>query len=142
MNYSVSNQDLELVKTHKWYVNIRGYLVATDDSRLTMHRFIMGQPDSSIDHINGIKTDNRRSNLRICNQSQNCANSKISKNNTSGFKGVSWNKALLKWHAYIMVNRKRKHLGYFTNKTKAALIYNEAALVYFGEFAKLNEVKI
>lgn len=139
----VDNEDFQRVNQHKWHVNTRGYVIASIGGRpLSMHRFVMGQPHCSVDHRYGDKLDNRKRKLRLCNQSQNCGNAKRSINNTSGFKGVSWNKALKKWHSYIMVNRKRKHLGYFVDKLEAAKTYNRAALEYFGEFAKLNEVKL
>ena len=137
----ISAKDSYLLEQYKWYKNTRGYWVCTNDSRLYLHRLIMGNPEGSVDHINGDQEDNRRENLRSCNQSQNCANSKISRNNTSGYKGVSWNRALKKWHAYIMVNRKRIHLGYFASKIRAARAYDKAATQYFGKFARLNGVK-
>lgn len=137
-----SPQDEAIFKSHKWYINGRGYAIATDDSKVSLHRLVMGSPKASVDHANGNKLDNRRENLRVCNQSQNCANSQLSKNNKSGYKGVSWNKALRKWHAYIMVNRKKKHLGYFSDKLQAAKAYNLAAQEYFADYAKLNKVAL
>ncbi|WP_252233758.1 HNH endonuclease [Clostridium sp. ZS1] len=82
-----------------------------------MHRFIMNPPSNKlIDHINGNKLDNRKCNLRIVNKSQNAMNSKKPKNNTSGVKGVYWDKRSKKWEASIQVNMKKKSLGYFKNK--------------------------
>ena len=142
----ISPEDQELVDKYEWRVNSRGYIVrrGRNNSQNYLHHLIIGKPKKGfvVDHIDGDKENNTRENLRICKQAENCANSKISKNNTSGFKGVSWNKALKKWHAYIMLNRKRIHLGYFKDKLEAAKAYNKAALKYFGEFARLNEVAI
>lgn len=134
------HKDIGLIDQYKWYINARGYVVSTNQEKVYMHRLIMGNPNGCVDHINGDKSDNRRCNLRVCTQRENTMNSKISKNNTSGYKGVSWNKALCKWQAYIMVNYRRKHLGYHSDRSYAAQVYNSAAVKHFGEYAKLNEV--
>jgi hypothetical protein len=92
-------------------------------------------PEMSIDHINGIKTDNRLQNLRLATKSQNALNSKRHKDNTSGYKGVSWNKRLAKWGARITINGKYKHIGLFKNVEDAASAYAAAAYMHHGEFA-------
>lgn len=106
-----------------------------------MHREILKTPKGfHTDHINGDGLDNRRNNLRICTGAQNLMNRGKTKANKSGFKGVCWNKANKKWHAQIEVDGKNKHLGFFDVKEQAALAYNEAALKYYDEFAKLNNL--
>lgn len=100
---------------------------------------VTGQwPSSQIDHINGIKDDNRFANLREASNRENKQNSSIRADNTSGFKGVSYSKQACKWSAYIYVNGKQKKLGLFARKENAALAYNFAALEYFGKFARFN----
>ncbi len=94
------------------------------------------------DHRNEKKLDNRRSNLRAATTSQNRGNEGLRKNNTSGYKGVSWSEWAGKWMARIRVNYKHIHLGYFKWKTDAARAYNKAARKHFGRFAKLNKVKV
>jgi hypothetical protein len=64
-----------------------------------------------VDHINMDGLDNRRANLRICTHQENNLNKKISRNNTSGYKGVSWDKWHKKWRSYISVNGKMIRLG-------------------------------
>ena len=95
-------------------------------------------PKEEIDHrdLNGL--NNAWINLREANSSQNNANRGKLITNTSGFKGVSWSKWANKYKAYIRINNKRKHLGYFKDLIKAAQAYDSAALQYFGEFARLN----
>lgn len=93
-------------------------------------------PDKNIDHINGDPSDNRIENLRLSNQSQNGGNSKMPKNNTSGFKGVSWCKLRDKWKSYIKVSRKYIHLGYFDCPAAASFAYQIAADIHFGDFAR------
>lgn len=107
-----------------------------------MHRYLMGDPTGlEVDHINLDTLDNRRSNLRVATRSQNAANRRRQSNNSSGYKGVSWNKERKKWHAYICVGRKHITLGRFNSIVQAARAYNDAALTFFGEYAKLNVIK-
>lgn len=89
-----------------------------------------------IDHINGNSLDNRIENLRETNQSLNTANSKLSKANKSGYKGVIWRKDIEKWHAQIWKDRKRYGLGMFENIEDAAKAYKDAAEKFYGEFAR------
>lgn len=141
----VDDEDFELVSQYKWYYH-QGYAVThggqhPNQFTLSMHRLILnkgfGNRDYT-DHINGNKLDNRRANLRICTNAQNCRNRTINTNNTSGYKGVSWNKANKKWTAYIKLNWKLVFLGNFVNKEDAAIAYDKAAQELYGEFARLN----
>ena len=77
-----------------------------------------------IDHINNIKTDNRLENLQLITNRQNT--SKDKKNGYSKYTGVCWHKKANKWIASILVNKKRKHLGYFENEYDAHLAYQKA----------------
>lgn len=109
---------------------------------LLMHRLILGLDfgdEREGDHINVVGTlDNRRSNLRIATKSQNMCNRGKTKENTSGFKGVSWDMNAKKWHAQIKVNGERISLGLFVNPVSAARAYDIAALELHGEFARTN----
>lgn len=93
-------------------------------------------PKSQIDHINGIRTDNRFINLREATNGQNKLNTKIPKNNTSGAKGVVFRKDRNYFEAKIKINNQYKHLGTFKTLEEAAKAYNDAAREYAGEFAK------
>lgn len=95
-------------------------------------------PSGYIDHINGVRDDNRACNLRVATASQNIANSKTSKRNTSGFKGVCWNKVCGKWQAGIRVLGKSLHLGLYSDPVEAHKAYLAAAKHYFGEFSRAN----
>lgn len=134
----IDSEDLEKVSHYKWFYG-QGY-AKTNSGKLLMHRLILDFPEGYIDHKNGNGLDNRKGNLRVCNQSKNIANQGICKTNTSGYKGVSWQKNEKKWRSYIHVNQKYIHLGYYRNKKEAAKAYDEAALNYFGEFARMNYV--
>lgn len=92
-----------------------------------------------VDHKNGVKNDNRLSNLRICTRKENARNSKIkSINNKSGYKGVSWDTNRKKWQASIKVDYKSIGLGRFNNLRDAVVAYNIASKKYFGKFARIN----
>jgi hypothetical protein len=107
--------------------------------RYAIHRIIFlmhnGYLPKEIDHINGIKTDNRIENLREVNRSENNANRGKFKQNTSGCKNVSWHKLESKWQVQIKMNKKSKHLGYFNDLELADLVATEARDKYFGEYA-------
>lgn len=106
-----------------------------------LHRLIKNCPkEKEVDHINGDTLDNRKRNLRICSKSENSMNHGKRSDNTSGFKGVCWDKATKKWRVEIMVRRKPIYMGVFSSKSKAAKIYNEAAKKLHGEFARLNKI--
>lgn len=118
---------------------VTGYMsIVIGGRNISLHRaaFIMtyGYAPVLVDHINGVKTDNRLCNLREATVSQNQMNRDNQCNNSSGFKGVNKYRNGL-WRARIQVNRKVKHLGYFKEKSAAIAAYREAAKIYHGEFA-------
>lgn len=121
----------------------RGYLAGkVMGVKLNAHRVIWALvhgewPVHEIDHINCDKTDNRISNLRLATASENARNRPTYSNNSSGFKGVSWNRQAMKWTAGIRLDGKRKHLGYFDGVEDAALAYAEAAAMHYGSFARV-----
>lgn len=123
-------------------VNCRGYWqIRIDGERYKAHRlawlYMTGDwPKEQIDHINMDRSDNRFANLREATNIQNCANQRRPVNNTSGLKGVCWNKRLSKWKSQIRVNGKLHHLGYFDTAEAAHESYIDAAKKYFGEFAR------
>jgi len=150
METLVDDEDFEFLSKKKWFFCLgyarrtfhRGKGKGTQDPKaILMHREILNVNDGEyVDHINGNRLDNRRSNLRKCTIRQNNQNIGIKSTNTSGYKGVSWKKDKNKWKAYITLNNKQKHLGYFEKIEDAAIAYNNAAKMYFNEFARLNNV--
>jgi len=105
------------------------------------HRFLF---TGTVDHINGSGLDNRRINLRQCTSAQNHYNLKIDRRNKTGYKGVYFKKNRhgnnRRPVAAIQVKGKKVHLGYYKTVQEAARAYNEAAIKYFGEFARLNQL--
>jgi hypothetical protein len=103
-----------------------------------MHRRILNPaPGKVVDHFNGNRKDNRRSNLRECTQAENRRNTRKSRG-TSRFKGVSWHCQMGKWQAKICHNGKSIHLGLFDDEVEAARACDKAAREFFGAFACLN----
>lgn len=98
--------------------------------------YVYGElPTLEIDHINGDRADNRLRNLRVVTISQQRANSKISKNNKSGFQGVCWNARKKKYRACLQ----HRHLGYFASAELAAIAYTDAFNARIGrEFRRAH----
>lgn len=73
-------------------------------------------PDGlEIDHVNGIRFDNRLENMRLVSRAVNAKNKKRYRNNASGYSGVVFNKSVAKWEARIDSSKKREYLGVFDN---------------------------
>ena len=153
----VDDEDFEELNQHKWHATWDGrhfYAVRTvrygprsegKHDTIIMARVIMGaQPGEQVDHRDNEATlNNQRANLRICTHAQNMANSKKIAGCSSKYKGVCWYGQYGKWQAYIMVNYKMIHLGYFAKDKEddAGRAYNVAALLHFGKFARLNIIE-
>ncbi len=88
-----------------------------------------------IDHKNRDRSDNRITNLRIANRGQQNQNTKIRSDNTSGYKGISWDKVRCKWKVRINVDGKEIMLGRFVDLNEAIKCRQEAEKKYFGEYA-------
>jgi hypothetical protein len=93
-------------------------------------------PINQIDHIDCIRSNNRWTNLRAATHAQNMANRLIQRNNTSGYKGVWFDKRDRKWRVQIGAEGRRRYLGSYAARNDAAAIYSAAADKTFGEFAR------
>lgn len=140
----VDDEDYDWLNQWKWHF-AQGYASRNSGSVLglrkaiRMHREILRTPKGmDTDHINGNTLDNRRKNLRICTRAQNNTNTRVRKDNTSGFRGVTWHTYTRKWEAQININGKHTHLGLFKTPEEAALAYDQEAKKHHGEFARLN----
>lgn len=103
-----------------------------------LHQLLMGFPGCLVDHINHDTLNNTRSNLRTASYSENNSNIKFRKDNTSGYKGVYWNKSCGKYQAGIFKNRKFHYLGLYSDPEEASKAYKKAALELFKEFASFG----
>ncbi|RYE96053.1 MAG: hypothetical protein EOO77_41705 [Oxalobacteraceae bacterium] len=122
-----------------WFLSGNGYVSTRSGGRtMTMHRIIMGNPQGlDVDHINGNRLDNTRVNLRAVTRQQNMMNMGPRSNKASRFKGVGLHK-VGRWNARITVDGKNLHLGMFDHEEDAARAYDAAAIIHYGQFARLN----
>lgn len=158
----VDDADHEWLSKYAWNCNAYGYAVTStpDEDGIWrhkfMHRLIMQPPGEYnigpsgrkypkylVDHIDGNKSNNQRSNLRICTHAESLQNrGKFANSKYSIYKGVTLNKRNSRnpWKVKIKCDGKYIHIGMYPTQEAAALAYNEAALKYHGEFARLNEI--
>lgn len=151
----VDDEDYEYLSQFTWFVKLQKgvpyacralYLPEAfaetgvgNNRKIQMSREIMGaRKGEDVDHEDRDTLNHRKTNLRVCSRSQNCGNQKVRSTNTSGFKGVHWKEDRGAWCARICVSYKRIQLGYFSTAEEAARAYDTAAVLYFGEFARLN----
>lgn len=123
------------------YVGRQGYvLVKVGGNRFRAHRLIFlmmtGEAPDMIDHRDTNRRNNAWSNMRVASSSQNAANHKLRKNNTTGYKGVTFNRRLGKYQADIRWGRGNpRYLGLFNTPEEAHAAYCEAADKRHGEYA-------
>src|SRR4030042_4648755 len=146
----VDDADYKWLNQWKWTFNGGRYAVRMPSRKLGKRKFIFMHHEvlslhgifipkgMQTDHINNNGLDNQYFNLRICNDSQNKANIPIKRNNTSGYKGVHWNKQNKKWHVQIRIGGTTRFLGYYDDIKEAAEVYDKKAIEVFGEFAYTN----
>lgn len=140
----VDDEDFNRVNQYKWYLLGNGYAKRIVNGKIiAMHRFILNaSKGQQIDHINCKKLDNRKSNLRFCNNFQNLQNRSKNRKSISKYKGVTWYKNPKKWGSRITFYRKNLFIGLFNNEIEAALAYNDASKKYHGKFAYPNLIKL
>ena len=144
----VDADDYERLAQFNWYAvkHRHGFKAARsawlgDKKRkmVLMHRAIMNaSDDQQIDHIDRDPLNNRRMNLRVATRAENARNTNSRHGSTSTYLGVSWTARDRKWVARIQVQGSCLHLGYFADEMEAALAYDAAARLHFGEFANPN----
>lgn len=145
----VDDEDYELLKQYSWYAKKwpRGdyYVIARiKGEKISMHRFLMGNPkDKIVDHWDHDGLNNQRHNLRICTHGQNMQNSKKTNGMfSSNYKGVRIQTKVSGYSCFRSViagaNGEALSLGSFQSEIEAAKAYDKAAKEIFGEFAYLN----
>lgn len=144
-----------VVSTHSWHLTPHGYAAYTERCSSSgsttyvtrrLHRLIahlahgipMTGREIQVDHANRDKLDNRSANLRLTDFTGNNANRELLASNTSGRKGVSWDKESGRWKASIRYQRRLITLGRFIDLDEAARAYDAKARELFGELAVLN----
>lgn len=143
----IDTEDWEKVKDKKWAVSPQSNTTYCRNSTrgggtISLHRLIMNAPkDMDVDHIDHNGLNNTKSNLRICTTSENCRNRVRGKISSSKYKGVYFYCPTKKWRSAITIAKgKRIYLGQFLSEESAAIVYNEMAKKYFGEYAIINDV--
>jgi hypothetical protein len=149
----VDNEDYEyIVNCYDIKINSHGYPYCSPKKKfkhkrmglfsMTLHKILMNPEETgrkiNVDHIDGNKLNNQKSNLRLCSHMENMRNRNGETDGTSQYKGITWNKKLQKWKVRINVNDESIYLGIFKNEICAANCYNHYAKLYHGEFAQLN----
>lgn len=144
----VDSEDFDFLNKFKWYFDeyyvMRSATFSDGINRkVFMHRLLLGLQHGDKrqgDHRNRNRLDYRRQNLRVVGSRENNWNRNPQPGGYSKFKGVSWDKGRKQYVARITSNHKGYFLGWFNDELAAARAYNEAALIYHGEYARLNEV--
>lgn len=138
----VDDKDYPYLNQFSWHLQESGYVVRTIHkgmmrTKIRMHRELMNPPENLyVDHTNGNRLDNQRSNLRLATNQQNQFNAKIASNNTSGVRGVYRMDG--RWRAYLKLRGKEVHLGMFNTKDEARDARIEAIKRIHREFANLK----
>lgn len=142
--FQIDLDDWRRLRHHTWTTNTAGYIRRYNGNRLQkghifLHNDVMGPApeDHVVDHINGVKSDNRRCNLRFLTRSQNTHNSHVPCG-VSRFFGVGWENKVQRWQARIRVNGVLHILGYGDTEEEAARLYDVGALQFHGAVARLN----
>ena len=154
----IDDEDARRVSAMKWHVNRKNERLyglqyfenqqVYYDSKgkwkchtISLHRFIMGCVTGDgkiIDHIDCNSLNNQKENLRFCSVRENSCNQRLSKRNTSGYKGATFNKRERIWYSTIRVKGKTIYLGRFNSPEEAGEAYRMAALEHNGAFARFE----
>lgn len=132
----IDTQDFDKVIRYSWCVSKTGYAVANIGNIVTkLHRYILSPSKTQIiDHINGNKLDNRRNNLRVCDNTSNIRNSKLRKNASLPYPGIKLTKNG-RHKARITVDRVEKTIGTFDTLDEAIQARKKAETELYGDFA-------
>jgi hypothetical protein len=135
-------EDFDKIKDYKWHISSNGYVLSSylptgskkgGKTQVMFHRIVMNLPKNElvVDHIDHVKHDNRKSNLRIATYSQNLRNKKPKNGQNVG---LYFYKNTQKWGAYINVDYQKINLGYYDSIEDARSARKSAELIYFGEY--------
>lgn len=142
----VDDEDYERLSQYNWYATgdkhthyaIRREYANGKQKNIRMHRELMNPPEGKVvDHINGNGLDNRKENLRVCLQSQNCRNARKYEA-SNRYIGVTYLKTKDKWQANGNMDGKQVYLGIFDCEIAAARARDAYVRQHYGEFAKFN----
>ena len=138
--FIIDYSDFDFIKNHDWYINKNGYVYTTiKEKHYALHRLLLNAGEfEEVDHLSGKTSDYRRANLRKCTHAENQRNTKIRRQNKTGYKGVILPNGRKKYSASITFSGKTKYLGAYNTPEEAAAAYDKAAVSLYGEFARTN----
>jgi len=136
----VDAADYEWLSQYCWHSCSGGYAARSEKGkRILMHRQIMQPAEGMVvDHIDGRRANNCRSNLRVCTRAENQRNQRKKRGSSSKFKGVGYTSQSKRCYAKLVFEGKTVWLGHFDSEVGAARAYDRAAVEHQGEFAHLN----
>lgn len=142
----VDDEDHEYLNSFNWHATKSGYArrrgrVGIDSRKFIWmhHQVFLCSENLKIDHRDGNGFNNQKGNLRPATHSENCRNRNRNKNNSSGYKGVSFHKGIGKFTARLRINYQFKNLGVFNSAKEAAEAYDWGARCFYGTFARTNK---
>lgn len=151
MEALVSDKDYDFLNQWTWYANNTGWGIyaarngsrkaqSKEDHTIYMHYVVAERMGivGRADHEDRNGLNNQQENLRAATPTQNNANTGLRSTNSSGYKGVSYDRQKNYWQARIRVEKRQAFLGYFDSPIKAAKAYDAAAKRFYGKFAVLN----
>ena len=134
-SFIIDKRDFGIIKDYTWSMVSTGYPIC-NSLDITLHDFLISPPKGyEVDHINRLRFDNRRDNLKLCTRSENQYNRNRQSNNTSGLVGVSYNKKHKNWRGQL----KHKQVLYcecFPTKLDAAIYRRRLELEYSRYFLR------
>lgn len=145
----VDDEDFDLANQFEWYASLSkgayyarcDKVIANKRARIYLHRILTAAlPGETVDHRDRLTLNNQRRNLRTGTQIENMGNCGMQRHNTSGFKGVTYDKNRRKWIALIKKAFGTRRLGRFNSARDAAIAYDQAAVKKYGEFALTNKL--
>lgn len=136
--YAIVDKECAYLAQDNWRKTPFGYAIRSKD-KVLLHRLLLkAQKGQVVDHKDGNPLNNTLSNIRFCTQAENSKNQKIKKNNTSGYKGVYFDKRSNRFVARVKHNYKSYFAGHFESAREGAKAYNNLANKLHGKFARLN----
>lgn len=141
--FLIDTEDLQRVLTKHWRF-WKGQYFTGNQHPIQIHTWLLNPKDNEVvDHINGNRADNRKSNLRICSQQKNLINKSLLSNNKSAIAGVYWDKERKKWCAEIKMDGIKCHLGRYNTIENATYARYFAETILFKEYRSTrNDKKI
>ena len=138
LRVKIDDEDIPIISAYTWYPSWSGkrfYIKAWYKGHgVYLHRVLCGAKlGEEVDHVNTDSLDNRKMNLRICSRVENAMNRGKVRRNTSGYKGVSWDRG---WLSQIQFRGKHFNLGRYSTPEEAHLAYQKKARELAGDFAR------